>query len=170
MKRKSLLEAIGLGVFTAVNPLPAENWIVSTAPNLNWKGVASSADGTKLVAVIGGQVGVPGSIYVSTNSGATWVVTSAPSLRWQCVASSADGSKLVAGAFASGAAIYVSTNSGLTLSSTGAPHVNWSCVASSADGSKVVAAAGIFFGGLPGPLYTSVDSGATWRSNSVPNA
>ena len=42
MKRKSLLEAIGLGVFTAVNPLPAENWIVSTAPNLNWKGVASS--------------------------------------------------------------------------------------------------------------------------------
>src|SRR5437773_1755711 len=77
-------------------------WTQTSAPtNTIWSSVASSADGTKLVAVgpsfdfntaerIGGQ------IYTSTNSGATWMQTSAPSTIWSSVASSADGTKLVA--------------------------------------------------------------------------
>jgi photosystem II stability/assembly factor-like uncharacterized protein len=52
--------------------------------------VASSADGTKLVALVDG-----GQIYTSTDSGVTW--TARDSNRdWIDVASSADGTKLVA--------------------------------------------------------------------------
>ena len=58
--------------------------------------VASSADGTKLVAV-GGE------IYTSTNFGIVWTQqTNAPNTGWYSVASSADGTKLVATALNGG--------------------------------------------------------------------
>ncbi|MGO8676363.1 MAG: hypothetical protein ACLQVX_10895 [Limisphaerales bacterium] len=44
----------------------AQNWTLTSAPLTNWSCVASSADGTKLVAAVNG-----GLIYASTNSGAT---------------------------------------------------------------------------------------------------
>jgi photosystem II stability/assembly factor-like uncharacterized protein len=52
--------------------------------------VASSADGTKLVAAV-----IGGYIYTSWDSGATWTQRGS-SQDWQSVASSADGTKLVA--------------------------------------------------------------------------
>ena len=58
-----------------------------------WTLVASSADGTKLVAACGGASGV---IITSADSGATWTASGAPSTNWAAVASSADGSRLVA--------------------------------------------------------------------------
>ena len=58
--------------------------------NRQWTRVASSADGTKLVAVVYG-----GQIYTSTDSGATWTAR-ASNQQWWSVASSANGSKLVA--------------------------------------------------------------------------
>jgi len=39
------------GLFTAVNPAFAQDWTLTSAPNLPWSSIASSADGTKLVAV-----------------------------------------------------------------------------------------------------------------------
>ena len=58
--------------------------------NRNWQGIASSADGTKLVAAAN-----TGQLYTSTNSGASW--TARDSNRdWHSVASSADGVKLAA--------------------------------------------------------------------------
>jgi hypothetical protein len=66
--------------------------------------VASSADGTKLVAVAG--LFTTGQIYTSTDSGLTW--TPRDSIRrWCGVASSADGTKLVSVEF--GGQIYTST-------------------------------------------------------------
>jgi hypothetical protein len=52
--------------------------------------VASSSDGSKLVAVVSG-----GYIYTSANSGTTWTQTGTQQ-SWSGVASSSDGSKLVA--------------------------------------------------------------------------
>jgi hypothetical protein len=69
----------------------AQTWIQASAPSNHWAGIASSADGVKLVAVGSGQ------IYTSTDSGATWTSNNVPPLGWRCVASSADGSKLVVG-------------------------------------------------------------------------
>ena len=58
--------------------------------NRDWRSVASSSDGTKLVACVAG-----GQIYMSADSGATW--TPRESNRdWYCVTSSADGTKLAA--------------------------------------------------------------------------
>jgi hypothetical protein len=90
--------------------LPAgANWTAHDSAR-NWFGVASSADGSKLVAnAVGGQ------LYTSTDSGVTW--TARDSTRsWYGLASSADGNKLVAGA--SGGQLY--TSGGVGSTSTGA--------------------------------------------------
>jgi len=118
--------------------------------NRNWVSIASSADGSKLIAAVSG-----GKIYTSlgsTNDGLTWVPHETDR-DWECVASSADGSKLVAAVW--GGRIYTSTDYGVTWF----PHEtnrNWDSVASSADGTRLVAAA------FDGYIYTSVNSGATW--------
>ena len=110
-------------------------------PNISWiPSVASSSDGTKLIAV-GYQNGIlGGGIYTSTNSGTTWTATGASGdSSWQSVASSADGSILVA---VGAKSVYTSVDSGKTWQVTGAPNQYWWSVASSADGAKLIAASG----------------------------
>ena len=117
-----------------------------------WLGVASSADGTKLVAVAFG-----GQIYTSTNSGVSW--TARESNRyWYAVASSADGAKLVA--VVQNGQIYTSTNSGVSWTARESSR-NWFAVASSADGTKLIAA------DYGGQIYTSADSGVTWTASET---
>ena len=70
----------------------------------SWMSIASSADGTKLVASTAG----PG-IYTSTDSGVSWTSRTNISFGYY-VASSADGTKLVA---AGSNSIYTSTDSGV---------------------------------------------------------
>src|ERR1035441_8356383 len=100
-------------------------------------GLASSSDGTHLVAVVSG-----GGIYTSTNSGANWIQTGAPTEYWDSVASSSDGTRLVV--VRDG--IYTSTNSGTTWTQTGAPSTNWISVASSSDGTHLAAV--VYNGGI----------------------
>jgi hypothetical protein len=146
-------------------------WKPSGAPVNTWSGVASSADGTKLVATATRlQSGGPGlilsgdgRIYRSANSGLSWVPTSAPPDDWISVASSADGSKLVA---AGSEQIYSSTDSGATWAATTAPSNNWTSVASSADGSRFIAAAS---NTRSGRIYLSSDSGQSWVPASAPS-
>ena len=115
--------------------------------------VASSADGTRLVAVEQG-----GQIYASPDAGATWTPRESNRI-WTCVASSADGAKLVAAEWAG--QIYTSTDAGVTWSPQ-AKTTNWESVASSADGTKLVA---VVYDGL---IYTSTDSGTNWSATSAP--
>ncbi|MDA8154872.1 MAG: hypothetical protein M0Z52_00240, partial [Actinomycetota bacterium] len=83
------------------------SWTRTYALVGSWPSVASSSDGTHLVAVSSG-----GGIYTSSNSGSTWAQTSAPTTTWQAVASSSDGTHLVAASFNGG--IYNSSDSGST--------------------------------------------------------
>src|SRR5260370_18774824 len=46
------------GLFNAVKPAFAQSWTLTTAPITNWHDVASSADGSKLEAVVNGGVWV----------------------------------------------------------------------------------------------------------------
>ncbi len=80
-------------------------WTMTSAPSNYWRGVASSADGFRLVAVASPSPYTP-SIYSSADAGASWVSNSAPNLAWVSVASSADGCRLVAAE--SGGSIYTS--------------------------------------------------------------
>jgi photosystem II stability/assembly factor-like uncharacterized protein len=122
-----------------------------------WVSVASSSDGSSLVAVDS-----QGLIYLSTNGGAAWLPTTAPAQNCCSVASSADGNRLVV--VANRGPVYTSTNAGGTWTlSTTAPSAGWVSVSSSADGSKLAAAQ---FGGQ---IYTSADAGTTWVPNSVPD-
>src|SRR6266536_810154 len=91
------------GLLTVVDLGSAQSLAVIGAPYGPWNSVASSADGTKLVAAAReflDSCGIysDGLIYTSPDSGATWTQTSAPTNSWQSVASSADGTKLVAAA------------------------------------------------------------------------
>ena len=72
---KSLLTlAVMLGgVSAAVNHSQAQDWTLTSAPITNWSCVASSADGSNLVAAVN-----TGPIYLSTDAGATWTAASAP--------------------------------------------------------------------------------------------
>ena len=155
MKKQLLLLLVGAFgcLFTAVYPLSAQTWVLTSAPAKEWTSIACSADGSKLVATIH-----VGGIYTSANSGATWTQTSAPTKEWTSIACSADGSKLVATIHVGG--IYTSTNSGATWE-TNAANAYWTCVASSADGTKLAAVSQV-----GGGVYISTNSGATWNDRS----
>ena len=140
----------------------------STNTDEGWETVASSADGTKLVAGASAFEISP-RIYTSTNSGSSWTSANS-SLSASAIASSADGTKLAA---IMGRSIYVSADSGVTWTITSAPATNWGSIASSADGSRLVVVAerldtfGPFPPAISGVIYSSTDSGATWIHNNV---
>jgi photosystem II stability/assembly factor-like uncharacterized protein len=135
-------------------------WVKSNAPSLNWSKVASSSDGTKLVAVNQG-----GYIYTSADSsGATWTIrTSSGSRNWVSVSSSSDGTKLVAGT--DGGYLYNSTNSGVTWTEqTNSGIRSWNSNACDSTGQIVYAAAS------GNGIYKSTNYGATWTKTSAPGS
>jgi len=117
--------------------------------NRQWYGVATSADGTKLVASV-----YAGQIYTSSDSGVTWTARES-NRNWRFVASSADGTNLIA--TVENGQIYTSSDSGATWTARESNR-NWERVASSADGTKLVACVS------GGQIYTSSDSGVTWTA------
>jgi len=136
-------------IYTSANS--GANWTATSGPAGIC--VASSADGTKLVAAASGT-------YISANSGATWTETLDDNPA--AVASSTNGTKFVAVESGSGG-IYTSTNSGATWTAANAfSPSGWISVASSADGTKLVAAAN------QAQIYISTDSGETWTATSSP--
>jgi hypothetical protein len=128
-----------------------------------WFSIASSSDGTKLVAPV-----INGQIYTSTDSGDTWYPKYIVNY-WLSVASSSDGTKLVASSAAVGVYntgyIYTSIDSGNSWQQkTTDVSRKWVSVASSSDGTKLVAVVG------NGQIYTSSDSGniGTWIPRDSP--
>lgn len=125
-------------IYTSINA-GIYPWNLTSAPINQWSAIASSADGTKLVACNDYNIG---RIYTSTNSGLTWTQTSAPSNSfWSAVTSSADGTKLAACSYSGN--IYYSTNSGSTWTSNSFP-TYVKAMAVSSDGTKLFA---VFYGG-----------------------
>jgi hypothetical protein len=156
-----LVTAFG-SLLGAGNPTFAQTWLPTSAPNKSWTGLASSADGNRLVAVVYG-----GGIYVSENFGFSWDLTGAPVEGWEAVASSEDGRKLVA---VGDGGVFTSSNWGRNWIMDQLPSgigygVFWVSVTSSCDGSKLAVVN--YYESL---VYLSMNSGATWTSNSIANA
>ena len=125
-------------------------WTASGSAAL-WEAVASSADGSKLVAGAGAP-GAPDRLYISPDGGGTWIPRPYTNV-WYGVASSADGTKLAAVAY--NGFIYTSSDSGTNWISR--PYSNaWSWVAMSANGNNLVA---VTYGDH---AYRSSDGGVTW--------
>lgn len=117
-------------------------WTITSAPWEWWHSVASSADGTKLLAVNSSY-----SLVSSTNSGAAWTTTE---INADFVASSADGARWVALNYGG---TYVSTNAGGAWTQINASSLSWKALAVSADGGKLVAV---------------VNGGGIWISQAAP--
>jgi hypothetical protein len=131
-----------------------QSW-VSGGPARFWTAVASSADGTRLVAA-----DAEGGLYTSVDSGANWIERPfANPTSWEAVASSADGTRLVV-APSNGGLIYISGDSGETWTPhpVGGPNASWNSVASSADGKHLIAAGS-------GQIYISKEYGTSWATN-----
>jgi hypothetical protein len=126
-----------------------------------WTSVASSADGTVLVAAAAYSSYAPpssGLIYTSRDSGATWTPGGSTPDGWNSVALSADGIDFVAAAQFGGSGaigdgyIYTERQRG--------PQDIWTSVASSADGSRRFATANDY-------IYISEDFGTTWTQTGI---
>src|SRR5262245_21436453 len=95
MRAKYLFVVVLVFATLLNNFASAQTWPQTSAANASWWAVASSADGSRLVATT-----TFGPVAASTNSGATWSATNDLTTRyWSSVARSADGVKLVAGYF-----------------------------------------------------------------------
>ncbi|GFO67991.1 hypothetical protein GMLC_15700 [Geomonas limicola] len=133
---------VTLGAGTLQRGLAWVNHLTSS----NWSSVASSSDGRKLV------VSASGTIYTSSDGGASWLQRSAQAVTVAC---SSDGSRIVA----AGGWVFISGDFGATWTSIGATSIN--NLAASSDGSKLVASA------IDGTLTTSSDYGATWTQRDI---
>ena len=141
------------GQYISARSLPNDaptglGWITA-GPTPDWQAIASSADGSKLIAAP-----APGQIHTSSDAGATWTARES-SRNWSAVASSADGSKLVAAAL--GGYLYTSADGGVSWTQR-AGVLAWTGLASSADGSRLVAVA------QGAQIYTSGDAGVNWSA------
>jgi hypothetical protein len=133
----------------------ANSYWTSVQTSDNWQSIASSADGTKLVAAT-----LAKGIFIF--SGGVWSSLAVNPTGAAGVASSADGTKLFAVVSGGSGGIYIFTNSTTGwLQPAGSPTGNFQSVASSADGSRLVA---VVNGGL---MYASTNSGVTWNGQTV---
>lgn len=128
----------------------ADNWTQASLPWQNWRSVASSSDGQRLVAAP-----YNGTIVRSSDAGVTWSSTGMNG-NWTAVASSEEGSVVVVVGYSQG--IYVSHNHGATWTRQ-VDSRPWTGVASSADGRVLVAVARYE------PPYVSTDYGVTWTQS-----
>jgi len=134
-------------IYTSTNS--GATWLQTTAPIGCWQAIASSTDGSKLIAV---DDGLNNMSCTSTDGGATWMF-SVNVWEFDSIASSADGTQLIGG----GPGFGTSTDAGAGWTSVGVPWTGASgYVASSADGASLAAA------GYNHSIYTSLDGGATW--------
>ncbi|HEU6449739.1 MAG TPA: sialidase family protein [Verrucomicrobiae bacterium] len=155
-----------LGGFFEFDSLAQTNWVQRTNVTSGTSGyyncLACSADGS-ILAVASGDSG----IFISTNSGETWLQHTQWLSNAHVVTMSADGNKMAA--VASG--LSTSIDGGETWThQNGAPtyngYYNFYFLASSADGNKLMGAMNTGNGGSP--IYTSMDGGVTWMTNSAP--
>ena len=130
--------------------------------DLNWRGIASDASGTRLAAVVYG-----GGMYFSSDSGSTWAAQSAPAAprNWTSVASDSTGRHLFAGEsgwmdpagrYLSRGGLYASSDYGGSWSLKLVGDFWYNSVACSSNGSIVLAANG------EDGIYLSTDAGRTW--------
>ena len=136
----------------------------SVGATKNWRPIATSADGTKMAAIV-----YAGNIWTSNNSGETWTeVAVGNTEQWYSITMSADGTKLAATSHNGN--VWISSNSGSTWTSTASSefgttgYINLMDIASSADGTKLVTSHYAI-----GEIWMSSDSGVTWTAKNKLN-
>ncbi len=134
----TLIAAGGRRVYKSTDS--GESWTVSldlpSTSGFSALSVASSPDGTKLIAGATGNNG-GGPIFISADGGLTWTPRALNGF-WRSVATSADGTRLAA--VSGSSQIYTSNDAGLTWTPTENAR-DWRSIAMSNDGEKLFAVA-----------------------------
>jgi hypothetical protein len=154
----SSADGLKLALTTAGGKIYTNNsgWMPqNNAPSVNWAAIASSADGTKLIAAASSYF-----LFTSPDSGVTWTGRLGSAL-WKSVTSSSDGSTLAA--VGTDTQINLSKDSGVTWTAQG-PNANWSSITSSSDGTIIAAAEN------GGYIHISTNSGLTWKAQIAAGA
>jgi hypothetical protein len=125
------------------------NCYTSSIPNLA-ASLASSADGSRMIAGVVNPAANDGGVYFSSDFGATWTLTSAPPRNIGSVCTSSDGKWI--GAL--GSTTYISSDSGVSWRTN---QFTGKTIACSADGTNWIIASD--------HIYTSTDGGVTWQTN-----
>lgn len=161
------LAAVGASLYTSIDG--GTNWSISGAPHLDWNKVASSADGSTLLAAVFTYQGSTNLLYLSRDSGTNWVPAGVAANTWNAVAMSADGTKMLA-SLAPGI-IYVSTDAGASWQPTDTASDYWNQIATSADGTRSVALSSKVVTSLSPPALHVMPSGGgmvvAWPSPSA---
>ena len=142
---------------------PVQTWVRQSAPGVDttyWAAIASSDDGTKLVAAESNSSYGGGAIHTSTDSGLNWTRrTSAGLHAWVDLTSSSDGSNLAG--ITSNGYIHTSNDFGVTwVVQTSSGSRNWSSITSSDTGIRLVATSA-------NSIFISSDYGATWSQSKL---
>jgi hypothetical protein len=161
------------------------NWTARDSARA-WRNCCTSADGTKLAAVVegGGAGNIPnGHIFTSSNSGATWTARATDQLRaWNGISCSSDGSVLAAIAPVAhpgtGGFIHTSSDSGVTWTqrTPGVPggQRTWAgAISVSGDGTKMLAGSYSTSGEIAfanARLHRSTNSGVAWSRLAYTNS
>ncbi len=153
-------------------------WKETATPAEHWVAAACTPDGKKITAVAR-IISSPWSsrIYTSSDSGVHWALTNEAAPAMDHIAISSDGVKVVGAfegergeftGFTTPGFICTSADSGVHWTTFEKPGT-WSSVASSADGSQLMATVtfGIFPAPTTGAIFTSSDSGATWKDEGL---
>jgi len=133
------------------------------AAEIGWNAVASSGDGSRLVAAE-----FQGNIWTSSDYGLNWSIqANSPKGNWIGITSSTDGSHIAGAIRGQGGDIWTSSDYGATwVDRTLSNPQQWTALASNSEGSHLIA--GTYSGGnTGGALWTSSDYGATWDSHTV---
>jgi len=136
-KTGNYITAYGGSVYTSTNL--GTSWTSRTAPNVAWKGLAMSDDGSKqYLAASTGSV-----VAKSSDYGVTWsALPNVPVIAfgWAPIATSADGTKLIVGGSYS-EYLYTSSDSGNTWTAqTSLGKKSWKSLTMSGDGTRFLAA------------------------------
>lgn len=132
----------------------------TTSGSAIWNKLSASADGTKIFAVRNGYM------HRSFDSGATWINEGV--WGWYKIESSADGNTLVG--IKQNGYVFLSRNSGDTweqIDSLG--NKNWRAASISPDGKNIIVGQYIGASKNQGALYSSTDSGQTWKELAGPS-
>ena len=130
-------------------------WTRSTPNYANYRKIASSSDGSKLLLASSNS----SRLQRSTDTGTSWTILGGSvEQSWHQVASSANG-QVLAAAGLHGTALYISTDGGTSWSAKDS--ANWNGVAISDNGATIVAVA------QSRAIYVSTDSGTTWSNRDT---
>jgi hypothetical protein len=123
---------------------------------LPWTSAAVSYTGQYLYATV-----YTGSIYSSSNFGASFSATSASSLGWNSICCSSSGQYVTSVVY--NGSIYYSNNYGVTWTSSGVASTTWNCCTMSQSGQYQYATTG------NNGIWTSTNYGLTWVKTSAPS-